>query len=341
MQHSLLLLDELLVQGGYAPEAAARVRRDFAALAGVHALDQVALGTLFTGGAERVLVKISGALRGEGVLGVNAHIPLDVWIPKEYPMHCPACYVRPPRGAAVAAGHPSIDMGGRCVVKGWRAEFGLLALANELQGLFAQRPPLVEAKPVAAMLSPGVGRARETSGAAVGIDMHNTAAHPLYRKLKARLVEQCRQKRDQARMAVDAWCRRGNRAAALTEGYVQQTAEAGADLNAAADAAAAMRAEITAARGYLATHRPVGAAADVTLHPVSAAAQQALELTAEVAALEDCLYVLDRRLARGAVPPSVFVRQVTALAAEIFEKKALLRKARCAADAADLPHIAL
>ena len=74
------------------------------------------------------------------------NIPIEFFVPVEYPTRCPKCYVRPSAGMAIREGHRNVDMNGMIYMpylSEWRPRSHTLAeMIVRMQSFFCVDPPV-------------------------------------------------------------------------------------------------------------------------------------------------------------------------------------------------------
>lgn len=74
------------------------------------------------------------------------NIPIEVFVPVEYPTRCPKCFVRPSAGMGIREGHRNVDMNGMIYMpylSEWRPRSHTLAeMIRRMQSFFCLDPPV-------------------------------------------------------------------------------------------------------------------------------------------------------------------------------------------------------
>ena len=77
--------------------------------------------------------------------GSKYNIPIEMFVPSNYPISPPQVFVRPTPNMMVLQGHPYVDSNGFVMVpymRGWNNSCNLRELTNSLVSLFSAQPPL-------------------------------------------------------------------------------------------------------------------------------------------------------------------------------------------------------
>ena len=79
--------------------------------------------------------------------GARFNIPMNVWMPENYPASPPMCFVSPTADMVIKDRHQHVDMEGKCyhpMLSGWSAQGG--SGVSQILQVFGRDPP-VYAKP--------------------------------------------------------------------------------------------------------------------------------------------------------------------------------------------------
>ncbi|KAJ9462435.1 hypothetical protein DIPPA_09509 [Diplonema papillatum] len=272
-------------------------------------------------GVVRRLIKVAGLL---AMPRPAADVPVCVWIPTGYPDEPPSCQVEPPdQQTQLVPNHPSLELGGVVIVKGWRKECTLTTFLDELRMVFSRTPPLRRARPPATLSTPTTPY--RSMLAVSGRDKRLSKAETL-----ASLNEHLRSKalRTREESAVVAAQLETHGARVRLEIKAAELAIERMTLQTAAETAKTEKMKDRLAKGEAWVARNVGKvvhkAAD--LQPSDPLSCQVLEVEAEYEMCADYLRLLDGKLAAGILGPDAFVAAVLRTAAQQFRAQALLNK---------------
>lgn len=138
------LLDDMLAQVRY--QSRMRVKTDVLGATRKYNTLKPKIGTLIhNDGSESKLVRLEGSVP-MSYLGVTYHIPVELFVPEEYPGYPPKVYVRPTPDMEVAKGHQHVDSEGLVYLPylhSWTAATANIAdLCGHMSAAFSAQPPL-------------------------------------------------------------------------------------------------------------------------------------------------------------------------------------------------------
>ncbi|KAK4535310.1 hypothetical protein CDCA_CDCA04G1335 [Cyanidium caldarium] len=304
----------------------------------------------FPNGEQHRLLGLRGTLP-IAYRGVQYNVPLDVWIPHEYPKSPPIVYVTPTRHMFIRPNHRNVDLSGLVYLpslSNWSARSDNLPfLLADMSSVFSTDPP-VYARPTqlhAAVTSraatAAVGNGRAGPSAAVGSGARPSppsasAAH------KERIVERARRRYREQLDAQRAEAMRLLQGAHGEESH-RKDGDAATDVDgdAAPDVAAELARErqdidtnlattqrhIQAVQAWIDSHRDLEQELDVSaiLALADTRSRQLSEASSLDGAIHDALLLLEDMLRRGRIDLDPFLRLVRELSYQQFMARRTLK----------------
>ncbi len=100
---------------------------------------------IHTNGTSELLVKIEGVVPIH-FRGNTYNIPVNLWIPSQYPQKEPTCYVTPTKDMIIKPGHTNVDQNGLIrfpYLQDWSArDSTLVGLCTVMSSVFSETPPV-------------------------------------------------------------------------------------------------------------------------------------------------------------------------------------------------------
>ena len=232
------------------------------------------------------------------------YTPVEVWIPRMFPIAPPLFYVVPQRGMILAKGHKAMEHSGKCLVD-WRPQHSISFILSTLVMRFNESPPLYAV------------RQREL------IVSSNT---PLVTRLHDDLVKKCVSLKIMITSSRDQ-CASHLRSLRLDISQKQyKTVALKKKINPLREQKERLLYKIDSLEKWISenAHRASISPDDIT--PTSDTDSQIVELQADISASYDLLHLNDRRLAKGIIDGRQYVKIISSIGSSIFINQSLLNK---------------
>jgi ESCRT-I complex subunit TSG101 len=289
-------------------------------------------------GAEQV-VYLSGTIPVQ-YNNASYNIPVAVWIPLSYPAVPPVVYVTPTADMIVKPRHRHVDSAGMTYLpylSSWSAKTcNLRDLVATMCKVFGADPP-VRAKPKNAAPDPGAAAAAaaattptEANGGVASLAASNAAGGKAFEDPGAVI------KRNAIQAVTEKLRRELKSVYEQLAGEIDELMGAGSG-----DPTARKQKELRKVRGeveatlsknedltrWLSTNDKAGDVdIDAITEPRDPLSKQLLHLVASDAALEDCMYYLEKALMAGSLDSAEFLKTYRAISREQFWQRATMKK---------------
>ena len=256
--------------------------------------------------------------------GSEYNIPIDLYVPPQYPVRPPIIYVRPARNMTIKVNHVNVGQDGMVYMPylhNWNADtHDLTELAILLSSIFGDEPPCYRRNNIERERADAINAATLTV---------KLAMESLFDRARAELrIELMDQKRLEAgKKRIDVLLEEGEKQKA---NLVTENAELEKSTRVLQRWLTTVKEEKQRRRGPVYDNEEgkrredwdeCGAIIDLIAIPADTRSAQMLALTAESAAIDDCIYYLDMALEGRKLTMEVYLREVRKLTKRQFLAK--------------------